>query len=133
MLTLIRFPFHPSVTAMELKRFRSFCQKCRWQVHLNTHRPLTQRSRSGLTLLPWYRVGTYQGNELTRNSSGRVHSRLSLLSHCGLILVQRRGLVCASWSPRYKYIWITELSFKILEARKKLPNRYLSANSYMSI
>ena len=31
-LTLIRCPFHPRVTAVARKRPRSFCQKCRWQV-----------------------------------------------------------------------------------------------------
>ena len=31
-LTLIRCPFHPHVTAVARKRPRSFCQKCRWQV-----------------------------------------------------------------------------------------------------
>ena len=31
-LTLIRYPFHPCVTAVAHKRPRSFCQKCRWQV-----------------------------------------------------------------------------------------------------
>ena len=31
-LTLIRCPFHPLVTAVARKRLRSFCQKCRWQV-----------------------------------------------------------------------------------------------------
>ena len=29
---LIRYPFHPSVTAVAYKRSLSFCQKCRWQV-----------------------------------------------------------------------------------------------------
>ena len=32
MLTLIRCPFHPCVTAVAHKRPWSFCQKCRWQV-----------------------------------------------------------------------------------------------------
>ena len=31
-LTLIRCPFQPRVTAVARKRPRSFCQKCRWQV-----------------------------------------------------------------------------------------------------
>ena len=88
-LTLIRCPFHPRVTAVARKRPRSFCQNCRSQVNLNTHIPLTQRSRSGLTMpLSRHSVETYQrGNELTSNSSGNTRSsRLSLLSHCGLIL-----------------------------------------------
>ena len=31
-LTLIRWPFQPHVTAMARERPRSFCQKCKWQV-----------------------------------------------------------------------------------------------------
>ena len=58
-------------------------------LHLNTHTPLTQRSRNGLTMpLSRQSVGILSGNELTRNSSGstRGDSRLSSLSHCALIL-----------------------------------------------
>ena len=29
---LFRYPFYPRVTTVALKRLRSFCQKCRWQV-----------------------------------------------------------------------------------------------------
>ena len=59
MLTLMRCPFHPRVTAVARKRPRAFCQKCRWQVtpkHAYTLVP----SRSGLTM-PQSRhsVGTY--------------------------------------------------------------------------
>ena len=41
-LTLIRCPFHPRVTAVARKRPRLFCQKCRWQVtpkHAYTFHP----------------------------------------------------------------------------------------------
>ena len=31
-LLLFRYPFHPRVTAVARKRYRSFCQKCRWEV-----------------------------------------------------------------------------------------------------
>ena len=31
-LLLFRYPFHPRVTAVARKRYRSFCQKCRCQV-----------------------------------------------------------------------------------------------------
>ena len=73
-LTLIRCPFHPRVTAVARERPRSFCQKCRWQVHLNTHRPLTQRSRSGLTM-PLFRhsKGTYQ--ETTSHATRQGNTR----------------------------------------------------------
>ena len=50
-----------------------------------THTRLTQRCRSGLTIPPG--VETYQGNDLTTTRQGTlVHSHLSLLNHCGLIL-----------------------------------------------
>ena len=81
-LTLIRCPFHPRVTAVTRKRPRSFCQKCRWQVtpkHAYTLYP------SKLEWADYAAVeadcGNLSGNELTRNSSGTLgHSRLSSLS-----------------------------------------------------
>ena len=53
-------PFHSRVTTVARKRAWSFCKKCRWQVKLNSHTPLTHRSRSGL-IMPLCRhgVGTY--------------------------------------------------------------------------
>ena len=58
------------------------------RLHLNTHAPLTQWSRSGLTM-PQSRhsVGTYQEMSSHATHQGTVgHSHLSLLSHYGLIL-----------------------------------------------
>ena len=56
--------------------------------HLNTHAPLTQRSRSGLTMpLSKHSVGTYQ--ELSSHSTRQGtlgHSRLRSLNHCRLIM-----------------------------------------------
>ena len=88
-LTLIRCPFHPRVTAVARKRSRSFCQKYRWQVTpINTHAPLTQPSRGGLTMpLSRRSVGTYPETSSHSTCQGAFgHSRLSSLSHCGLIL-----------------------------------------------
>ena len=80
-LTLIRYPFHPRVTAVTSKTPRSFCQKRTRQLHLNTHTPLTQRGRSGLTRpLSRYSVGTLSGNELTRNVSGNIQPQSSQLA-----------------------------------------------------
>ena len=60
LLTLIWCPYQPRVTAVARKRPRSFCQKCKWQIHLNTHTLLSQRSRSGLTMpLSRHSVGIY--------------------------------------------------------------------------
>ena len=48
--------------------------------HVNTHNPLSQGSRSGLTILFEHSVRTYQGNELTRNSSGNTRPQSSQLA-----------------------------------------------------
>ena len=61
------------------------------RIHLNTHTPLTQRSRSGLTMpLSRHNVGTYKetGSHATRQGT-LSHSRLSSPNHCRLILVER--------------------------------------------
>ena len=88
LLTLVRCPFHPRVTAVARKRPRSFCQKCRWTLHLNTHTPLAQRGRNGLTMpLSKHSAGPYPetiSHATCRRTFG--HSRFSSLNHCELIL-----------------------------------------------
>ena len=94
MLSLIGCPFHPRVTAVARKRSRSLCEKNRWQVaksadgrlYLKTHTPLTQQSRSGLTMpLSRHSVGTLSGNELTRNTwSQSSHLAEPLWTNLGL-------------------------------------------------
>ena len=77
-LTLIRSSFHPRVTAETRKRSRSFCQSAGGRLHLNTHTPLTQRSQSGLTMLPFrHSVGNLTANGLTRNLSGNIRPQSS--------------------------------------------------------
>ena len=58
------------------------------RLHLNTLTPLTQRSRSGLTMpLSGQSVGTYPETSSHATAQGTFgHSRLSSLSHCRLIL-----------------------------------------------
>ena len=58
------------------------------RLHLNTHTPLTHRSRSGLTMpLSRHSVGTYQETSSHATRQGTFgHSRLSSVSDCGLIL-----------------------------------------------
>ena len=92
------------------------------RLHLSTHTPLTERSRSGLTM-PQYRhcVETYQG------TGG--HSRLSSLSHCGLILAQKSGISVSKLISTKKKIkkeaqaWneLSNILPKSLHARKKPP------------
>ena len=92
-LTLIRCPFHPRVTAVAHKRPWSFCQKCKWQAtpkHAYTLDPMSglTMSRSGLTMpLSRHSMGIYQETSSHTTRQGILgHSRLSSLSHCGLIL-----------------------------------------------
>ena len=61
------------------------------RLHLNMHTHLTQRSRSGLTMpLSRHSVGTYQETSSHATRQGTLgHSRLSSMSHCGLILAER--------------------------------------------
>ena len=68
------------------------------RLHLHTHTPLTKRSRSRLTMpLSRHSVVTYQETSLHATCQGTFgQSRLSSLSHCGLILTQRMELACAS-------------------------------------
>ena len=70
------------------------------RLHLNTHTSLTQRSQSGLSMpLSRHSVGTYQETSSHAARQGTLdHSRLSSLSHCGLILAKRVELVYALWT-----------------------------------
>ena len=56
--------------------------------HLNTHTPLAQQSRSGLTmLLSRHKVEIYPETSSHATCQGTLgHSHLNSLSHCGLIL-----------------------------------------------
>ena len=58
------------------------------RIHVNTHTPWTQRSRSELTTsLSGYSVRTYPETSSHATCQGTFgHSRLNSLSHCGLIL-----------------------------------------------
>ena len=64
------------------------------RLHLNTHTPLAQRSRSGLTIpLSRHSVGTYPETSPHATCQGTFgYSRLSSLSHCGLILAYMSGM-----------------------------------------
>ena len=80
-LTLVRCPFHPRVTAVAHKRPRSYCQKCRWQVtpeHGYTLDPTKSEWADDAAIQAW--CGNLSGNELTRNSSGNSRSQSSQLA-----------------------------------------------------
>ena len=88
MLTLILCPFHPRVTEVARKKTGHSSKLAGGMLHLNTHTPLIQRSRSGLTMpLSKHSVETYPEASSHAICQGTLnHSRLSLLNHCGLIL-----------------------------------------------
>ena len=67
-----------------------------------THTPLTQRSRSRLTMLFRRGVGTHQGNEVASSSSGNVCPQSSLLAVPLWTESQRVELMCGSWSKKRK-------------------------------
>ena len=80
-LTLIRCPFHPRVTAVARKRPRSFCKKCRWQVtskHAYTFDLTKSEWADYAAVQAW--CGNLLGNELTRNSSRNTRSQSSQLA-----------------------------------------------------
>ena len=119
MLTLIRCPFHPRVTAVARKRSKSFCQKCRWQVttkHACTLDPTKSLWADYAAVQA--QCGNLLGNELTRNSSGNTQPQSSQLavplwtdpnlksgiSGCALISTlkkkRRRGINCRTFSQK---------------------------------
>ena len=88
-MTLIRCPFHPVLPQWLVKDPGHSAKSAGGRLHLNTHTPLTHRSRSGLIMsLSRQSVGIYQETSSHATRQGTLgHSRLSSLSHCGLILV----------------------------------------------
>ena len=80
MLTLIRCSFHPVLLQWHVKDPGHSVKSASGRLNLNMHTPLTQPSRSGLTVLSRHSVGTYQGNKLTRNPSGNTRLQSSKLA-----------------------------------------------------
>ena len=90
--------FIPLLTQWHVKDPGRYAISAGGRLHLNAHTPLTQRSRSGLTMpLSRHSVGTYQETSSHVTRQGTLgYSRLSSLSHCRLILAKRVELVCVS-------------------------------------
>ena len=81
MLTLIRFPFHPRVTAVARKRPRSFCQKCKWQVspkHAYTLDPTKSEWADYAAVRE--QCGNLFGNEFTHKLSRNIRPQSSRLA-----------------------------------------------------
>ena len=107
------------------------------------HTSLTQRSQSGLTMpMSRHSVGTYLEMSLYATCQGTFgHSDLSLLIHCGLILAQRKELLCTSKSPLKKKrkkkrrqgmnMWTSPP--RPLQARKKPPPYYIDYSIRSSV
>ena len=80
MLTLIRCPFHPRVTAEARKGIRLFCQKCRWQVTpKQTYTLDPTKSEWADYAAVQAKCGNLSGNELTRDLSGNIRPQSSQL------------------------------------------------------
>ena len=81
MLTLIRCPFHPPVTAVARKRPRPFCQKCRWQDSPKHAYTLdSTKSEWADYAAVQAQCGNPSGNELTFNLSGNIQPQSSQLA-----------------------------------------------------
>ena len=81
MLTIIRTPFHPRVTAVARKRPWSFCQKHGWQVtpkHAYTLDTTKSKWADYAAVHAW--CGNLSRNELTRNLSGNIRPQSSQLA-----------------------------------------------------
>ena len=88
----------PVLPRWHLQDSGHFAKSAGGRLHLNTPAPLTRRSRSGLSMpLSRHSVGTNKETSSHATRQGILsHSRLSSLSHCGLILAYRMELVFAS-------------------------------------
>ena len=97
-LTLLRSPSTSLLPQLHVKGSDHSAKSASGKLHLNMHTPLTQRSRSGLTMpLSGHSVGTNQESSSHAIRQGTLrHNRLNSLSHCRLILAYRVELVCAS-------------------------------------
>ena len=81
LLTLVRCPFHPSVTTVTRKIPRSFYQKCRWHVtpkHAYTLYP-TKLEWADYAAVQAY-CGNLSGDKLTRNLSRNIQPQSSQLA-----------------------------------------------------
>ena len=78
----------PVLPQQHIKKPSHSAKSAGGRLHLNTRTPLTQQSRSGLTMpLSRHSMGTYQETSSHATCQGTFgHSCLSSLSHCGLIL-----------------------------------------------
>ena len=72
-LTLIRCPFHPRVTAVARKGPGHSAKSADGRLHLNMHTSWTQRSRSGLTV-PLFRHSVGPIRKLVHTQLVRIHS-----------------------------------------------------------
>ena len=79
-LTLIRCRSNPVLPQRHVKDPGHSAKSAGGRLHLNTHTPLTQRSRSGLTVPSRLSVKTYEGSDLTRNASGNTRPQSSQLA-----------------------------------------------------
>ena len=79
-LTPIWCPFHPVLLQWHIKDSSHSAKSADGRLYLNTLTPWSQQSWSGLTVLSRHVALTYQGSELTHNSSGNTRPLSSQLT-----------------------------------------------------
>ena len=96
---LVSIPFH--VTTIAHKRPWSFCQKCKGQAGYTWACIHPWPKRVGWICCPgivWEPIREASSNAACQATL--VHSHLSSLSHCGLILAEKVEMVHANWSQK---------------------------------
>ena len=89
MLTLIRCPFYPRVTAVARKKPGHSAKRTGGRFYLKTYTPLTQRSRSGLAMpLSRHSLGTFRK---------RAHTQLVWEQSAPVVSARPLGLTFKWW------------------------------------
>ena len=88
---LFGVPSNPMLLQWHVKDPGHSAESAGGRLHLNTHTPMTQRSRCGLImLLSRHSVGTYQETSSHATCQGTLdHSHLISLNHCRQMLAKR--------------------------------------------
>ena len=134
-LTLIRRPFHPCVTAVARKRSRSFCQKCRWLVIPKYACTLDPTKSEWADYAAVYALcGHPAGKELTRNSSRNTRPQSSQLAeHLWTNPGLKSGISKSAEKVTIVHIPGERCATKKKQKNKKTDNKQQQQNSQISI
>ena len=115
MLTLIWDPFQPVLSQWHIKDPSHSAESISGRLRLSTHTPLTQQSRSGLTMLSMHSVGTYRGiygmkySRKSHKDRTRCKTRIKWSGQARLVCVRHKPLrphhvKASSWGPKTEMI-----------------------------